>query len=844
MTMQKYPNNKEICLKLLSVTSSDDVASLIDSDDFFLPGNCTWKPYGGRELNAPQIEGQMKSSSNALVEKLTNSIDALLMRRCYEVEGVAPESGNEKLPKTLSEAIEKYFGAEEEINRKRSEWAKQHLAVFAEGDKKKPTITIIDRGEGQFPNRIQDTIVGLSENIKEKINFVFGKYHQGGSAAIRFCGSTSKCYQLVLSRRAESIVDKDRDNRWGFTLVRRNYKNRIAYYEYCTDIDGATFSFPYYNPIKLDGAEIDFIDGCLIRLYDYYLENPSNITYGRNSLTLDIDQKLQKSPLPIFLHELRAGYRGDTEYTIAGLLRRLEGNKEIINDDITLPAGLGEIGTRNIRCIRLKHINDVKGVESYKLQREKIFYVENGLALGYETDTFVKSICQLPALAPYLHCYIDMSDIRVDLANIFHSGREELARTEDYQILKDRLKKFFENEIFEKWNKEYEDKSLASANEDNKELDKLIEKAIVDDPELKELLGIGEEIKIPKGKEPEKEEYVGEEFPKKFEYLGVQPKEVNRSSYALVSFRTEAKDNLLTRKKDRFQIQWSPSQVFDVVLRGMKKGVISLRIDCRESAKTGAEDKMIFTLADSEGKNRFEQTVGLKVIETPPYEGIEFPTYFKPHKNDLKIPLKTTKKFTFSTDVANDYFSRETDPGTIEFVEREDLQLKRYRLSNGILEISFYSPIEKIGPRQDIKLSIVDAASHHFDFSIPFEIVSLEESSKLNEPKKKFIKRAEWPAYSWNGNVWNEHDISSVESSRTEGLTVILNTEAKPLEELKKVVSIDKRENAVNKYLADVYIHSLYLYFELKDEPNKDYILGHAMRAIGKALPGMIRKIV
>src|SRR3989344_1264267 len=414
--MPKYSNNKEIFLKLLSIVSSDEIASLIKSDDFFQSGNCSWKPYGGRELNAPQIEGQMKSSSNALVEKLTNSTDALLMRRCYEVEGVAPESGNTKLPKTLLEAITKYFGTDEEINRKRSEWAKQHLVVLAEGDKKKPTITIVDRGEGQLPDRIQDTIVGLSESIKEKINFVFGKYHQGGSAAIRFCGSPSKCFQLVLSRRAESIAGKGSDNQWGFTLVRRNYKNRIAYYEYCADKDGKTFSFPYEKPIKIDGAEI---------------------------------------------------------------------------------------GTRDIRCIRLKHINDAKGVESYKLQREKIFYVENGLALGYELDTFVRSDCQLPALAPYLHCYIDMSDIRVDLANIFHSGREELARTEDYQILKERLKKFFENEIFEKWNKEYEDKSLASANEDNKELDKLIEKAIVDDPELKELLGIGEEIKIPKGKDKE-----------------------------------------------------------------------------------------------------------------------------------------------------------------------------------------------------------------------------------------------------------------------------------------------------------------------------------------------------
>ena len=172
--MATSSNNKEVFLKLLSIVSSDEIVSLIKNDDFFQSENCSWKPYGGRELNAPQIEGQMKSSSNALVEKLTNSTDALLMRRCYEVEGVAPESGNTKLPKTLLEAITKYFGTDEEINRKRSEWAKQHLVILAEGDKKKPTITIVDRGEGQLPERIQDTIVGLSESIKEKINFVFG----------------------------------------------------------------------------------------------------------------------------------------------------------------------------------------------------------------------------------------------------------------------------------------------------------------------------------------------------------------------------------------------------------------------------------------------------------------------------------------------------------------------------------------------------------------------------------------------------------------------------------------------------------------------------------------------
>ena len=831
--------NKEIFSKLLEAVSSEEMASLIDNEVFFNRENCKWVPYGGRELNAPQIEGQMKSSSNALVEKITNSTDALLMRRCYEVEGVPPSSGDPRLPKTLSEAITKYFGSEEEINKNRSAWARQHLVVLAEGDKKRPTITVIDRGEGQTPSRIQDTIVGLSESIKEKINFVFGKYHQGGSAAIRFAGGKSKCYQLVLSRRAESIADKKEENSWGFTLVRRSYKNRVPYYEYCTETTGDTFSFPYDEPIKIDGLDIEFIDGCLIRLYDYYLDNPSNITFGFHSLAFDFDQKLQKPPLPIFLQDKR-GWKGDTKYTIAGLLRRIEDNKNIICDDITLPAGLGEVGTRNIRCIRLRHISDADGVKSYKELNQKIFYLENGLALGYETESFVRTDCQLPALAPYLLCYIDMSDIPVELANIFHSGREELARTEDYHTLRDRLKKFFENEIFEKWDREYQEKSLASSNEDNKELDKLIEKAIVDDPELKELLGIGEEIKIPKGKEEDKEKYVGEEHPKMFELVGSQPKEVDKSSYALISFRTEAEDKLFTRKKGRYYIDWSKdSTTLDVVVRSMNKGVVSLRVDCRENAKVGDLDKITFTLLDSEKVKKFEQTVTFKVIETPPYEGSYFPTYFKPLKETLRIPAKTNKKFSFATDVANDYFTREADPGSFEFEDRDDLRLKKFRLNDGILEVTFYAATEKLEKIPDAKIMISDGADHKFDILIPIEVISPEESSKLNEPKRNPVYERDWPTHGWN-----EHSIASVDSSRTQGLIVNLNVDSKPLKDLKKMVGLDKVGSAENKYIADTYIYSLYLYFELKNDPDKDLILGSAMRAIGKALPGMIRKIV
>ena len=162
-------------------------------------------------------------------------------------------------------------------------------------------------------------------------------------------------------------------------------------------------------------------------------------------------------------------------------------------------------------------------------------------------------------------------------------------------------------------------------------------------------------------------------------------------------------------------------------------------------------------------------------------------------------------------------------------------------MHDGVLEITFYTTIEKLGARPDIKLAINGSGDHRFDFVIPLEIIPPEESSKLNEPKRNPVYEKDWPTYNWN-----ENDISSVDSSRTQGLIVNLNLDSKPLKDLRKMVGVDpdKADGAKNKYIADVYIYSLYLYFELKNDPDKDRILGSAMRAIGKALPGMIRKIV
>ncbi|MCX6721597.1 MAG: hypothetical protein NTY04_00150, partial [Candidatus Staskawiczbacteria bacterium] len=178
-----YKKSKSIFLEILKCQTSEEVEKIVKKEKLDEEG---WLFYGGRSNNVGTIDGQMRDADNALMEKITNSIDAILMRRCYE-EGIDPRDKS-VAPKNMAEAIQLFFGGKDKLREKRSEFAKEWLRITAEGKRDRPTMTIIDKGEGQQPNNIKNTIVSLNQNIKEKIPFVYGTYNQGGSSPLSFAG--------------------------------------------------------------------------------------------------------------------------------------------------------------------------------------------------------------------------------------------------------------------------------------------------------------------------------------------------------------------------------------------------------------------------------------------------------------------------------------------------------------------------------------------------------------------------------------------------------------------------------------------------------------------------------
>ena len=209
---------KELCLALINVNLEEQVSKIILNDEI-LNDETSWTPYGSIENNVGTIFNQSSAPVAALTEKIINSIDAILLNECKK-RGIEPDGA--KAPRTMQNAVEQFFNIKDgdfsEVARERRRDIASNILVVAEGDKKRPCISIVDMGEGQNPKDFEDTFLSLHKTNKIRVPFVQGKYNMGGTGAIPFCGE--KHYQLILSRRNPVLLQHSQRDFWGFTLVR------------------------------------------------------------------------------------------------------------------------------------------------------------------------------------------------------------------------------------------------------------------------------------------------------------------------------------------------------------------------------------------------------------------------------------------------------------------------------------------------------------------------------------------------------------------------------------------------------------------------------------------------
>lgn len=434
---------KELFLKLYYSETEKDVLNMIcdQPSSFNDPGN--WSPLDNNTSNFGVIENQQSSPIAALIEKITNSIDAILMRKCLEMD-IDPKSSN--APMNMEDAIEKFFHKDSDNWHKNwnlssyRQMQAEDIQIHADGDKLQPSLVIYDSGEGQHPENFEGTFLSLLKGNKAEIPFVQGKYNMGGTGSIVFCGK--KRYQLVASKRY------DDSGEFGFTLVREHPFSEQEMFE----VEKGTLKNTWYEYLKIDGKipsfPIDSLDlglrnrkfttGTIIKLYSYSLPSGARSVISRD-LNQSINEFLFQPALPIYTIDKAERYPKDRNLAreLFGLKRRLEqDDSKYIDDIFSEEVDSAEVGKAKITSYIFKTKIDDKTVKESKesLSREffknnmAVLFSLNGQVHGHYTSEFVSRALKMPLLKSHLL-------IHVDCTHMLYSFRKEL-----FMASRDRLK--------------------------------------------------------------------------------------------------------------------------------------------------------------------------------------------------------------------------------------------------------------------------------------------------------------------------------------------------------------------------------------------------------------------
>ena len=99
--------NEQLFYSLLKSETEKEVIEILKKNNYwednFDTNNSSWQVLGGKDNNYATVNGQNPEPTGAIVEKLVNSMDAMLISRCLE-EGIDPKSSD--APQSMNEAVE------------------------------------------------------------------------------------------------------------------------------------------------------------------------------------------------------------------------------------------------------------------------------------------------------------------------------------------------------------------------------------------------------------------------------------------------------------------------------------------------------------------------------------------------------------------------------------------------------------------------------------------------------------------------------------------------------------------------------------------------------------------
>ncbi|MBK8080333.1 MAG: hypothetical protein IPK25_08660 [Saprospiraceae bacterium] len=647
--MKKYEG---LFKMLFGAKTEKDVTEIIEKNTE-LNEPLNWHPIGGNESNFSIIENQQSNPIAALVEKVTNSMDAILMRKCIELE-IDPKS--QDAPKSMEDAITTFYKDEYKswdlpTFRKRQA---EEIQIIADGPTKESAVIIYDNGEGQHPEKFEDTFLSLMKGNKNEIHFVQGKYNMGGSGAIVFCGK--KGYQLIASKRY------DGSGKFGWTLTREHpftkeesSSKKNTWYEYLK-LDGNIPSFEI-DELDLGLLNRSFKTGSVIKMYSYQMKGISGFA---QDLAQSFNEFMFKPVLPLYCIDTKERYPNNKvlDTTVFGLQRRLEEENDYVEDYFSEMYEDELFGKMKITCYLFKTKQTNKSVKETKEDISRRFFKNNmavlfsmnGQVHGHYTSEFITRGLKFNLLKDYLLIDVDCTKMNYNFRKeLFMASRDRLKQGDETNELREYLRKKLVKSKLDEHNKRRKE-SIGLESEDTDELIKNFAKNLPKDSDLFKLLQntlkLAEKKKEIK-KEPspskpaiEKQEkpFKPERFPTFFKLFNNpdknKPINVPIGGEKTLKFETDVEDHYFDRSEEPGDLEISVLNVkrndvkggdkpgegkditdlINIVKSSPNKGTIKITVNPNTELRTGDEIEIKASLIGP-GITSYDEVLMIKIVD-------------------------------------------------------------------------------------------------------------------------------------------------------------------------------------------------------------------------------------
>jgi hypothetical protein len=446
--------SKELAELIFNMTTEDELDKWIKDVDKHV-GGISWVPLGGIENNVHTVE-VASDPALALVERPTNSIDALLDLKAREQGETAP-SPHQGARKWWGVPADGLSAMDEKSRRQLADLAR--VTMFDSDAADRPTIVIQDAGTGQHPDDFPKTHLSLLGSNKKTATHMMGVYNAGGAASYKFSKAV-----IIVSRLAPTLLSSRADE-VGITVVRYDAldpdKFKSGMYVYLVAKDKTTLR------IDMPGLP-ETGHGSYVKLIEYLLPRYARAAHEpKSSLWHLFHAALPDPALPFRIVETRVkkfpGMKGTVERrVVSGLLHLLNrpGTADY-SDSRTVDLG-PTVGTITLRYFVL---NEGTDPDAYTTSDQGLTITLNGQRQITRDRLWLRRNLELYFLYKRLVVLVDGTSLTNSARrDVFSSTRETGVDSPLAKMILDRvLQELIEDEDLEALDEQAKQRTLEAA---------------------------------------------------------------------------------------------------------------------------------------------------------------------------------------------------------------------------------------------------------------------------------------------------------------------------------------------------------------------------------------------